>query len=115
MFVKVISGNYLGISAKHRGRKIDTCAILYGEQDGRRKVVGLGKGFGASVTDPDRFQRRLHGGELNSRSGSVLVLIDEVVVHNKRFLFLYLSEPHYALMQKIPKTLRDVLQYGLQV
>lgn len=44
--------------------------------------------FGAGVTDPDDFQRRLHGGDLKFWYSSEVIVMKAMVVHRDIFLIL---------------------------
>lgn len=50
--LKSIVGKDLSKSAEDHGLKIETDVVLYEEQDGRSKVVGLAAIFGVGVTNP---------------------------------------------------------------
>lgn len=56
------------------------------------KVISSATIFGAGVSDPDKFQRRLHAIDLNSESGSDLIFIKGVVAHENSFAILYSYE-----------------------
>lgn len=70
---------------------------------------------GTGMTDPDEFQRFLRGVNLNSRSGSHLIVINAVVVHQDSFAIPYPYEIPGTSMEKVPKALADVSTYGCDV
>lgn len=59
--------------------------------------------FGASVADPDEFQRLFHGIDLNRGSGFDLNDMKAVVVNKDSFPMLYPYEFHCMSMEKVPK------------
>lgn len=62
----------------------------------------------AGVTDPDQFQRRVYGADLNLRSGFDLILIKAVVIHNDSFLIPYLYVFYCTSIEEVPETLGNV-------
>lgn len=92
--------------------KIDTDVELYEERDVKPKAGSLAKIFGAGVTDPDKFHRRLYGVDVDRGSGCELFDIKVAVIHKDTGLVFYLSELHCTLMGEDAETLGDMSRYS---
>lgn len=64
VFMAFLSNDF-GKSAEDRGLKVDTHVICYEEIDDRPNVAASATITGVYGTDPEKFQRRLQGVDLN--------------------------------------------------
>lgn len=67
------------------------------------------------MTDPNEFQRLLHGDDLNSGLGSSSIVIKAVVVRMDSFHISYRYEFYCTLVQEVRETLGDMSRYGFYI
>lgn len=70
---------------------------------------------GASVADPDVFQRCRHGVDLNSVSGSDIIVTNAVIINNDSFTIPCLYEFYGSSIYQVPEMLGDVSKYVFYV
>lgn len=80
-----VLGTDFGKSGKECGLKLDSNIVPYEEQDGRPAVVGSVRISTTGVTNPDKFQGRLHGLDLNLGTVSAVIVLNTVVVQKDSF------------------------------
>lgn len=114
-FFQSVLGNEFGKSAKDSGLKVYTDVILYKELEGRSKVVGAAIVSGASMTDSDEFQHRLHCFGRNRVLGSDLIVVTAIVIHKDSFPISCPYELNYTTTDEVPELLEDVPEYGYYV
>lgn len=98
MFQPVL-GNDFDKAAKHRGLKVKTDVVYYEDQYNKLMVVGSPIIFGSSITDRTELQRRLHDVNLNSGSGSDLIVIKGVLFRIDSFLNPYIYDFNCTSME----------------
>lgn len=69
----------------------------------------------AEVNSSDGFHCGLNGVDLNRGSGPHIITIETVYFRKDIFPFPYPYEFYCILIEEVPKTLRDVFEYGSYV
>lgn len=105
---KSVLGFDFSKSAKEHGLKINATIVLHEDQDVRTKPFGSATISGAVLTDPNEFQRLLHGVNLNHGPGSVFIVMEAVVIKKDNLSIPPPYEFHRNLMDAVPEIFGDV-------
>lgn len=111
VFFKSVLSNYFCESAKYRGLKIEYDFVPHEMPAGRPNVMVSVTILCTGVTDPNEFQRLLHG--INRKHGSAydLIAINVVLIQNESLLLSCPYDIYSTSVGKASETLAAVFPY----